>query len=61
MGKGVAGGATNLVTGHPIDAGTSGGQGAVGFGTHVGVGTGKGIDKIGKGIGGAFIKLGRKL
>ena len=36
------------------------GKGATGFGKNVGVGTGKGAGKIGKGIGGEFKKLGRK-
>jgi len=57
LAKGTAKGAADLVTLHPIDAGTSVGKGAVGAGKDVGVGTAKGTGKIAKGIGKAFKHL----
>jgi len=60
MGKGTAGAAGDLVTGHPVDAGASLGKGAGGLGKDVGVGTAKGAAKIGKGVGGEFKKLEKK-
>jgi hypothetical protein len=36
------------------------GKGVGGFGKNAGVGTGKGVAKIGKGAGGEFKKLGHK-
>jgi len=38
-------------------AGASLGKGAVGFGKNTAEGTAKGVDKIGKGVGGEFKKL----
>lgn len=57
LAKGTAKGAGDVVTLHPIDAGTSVGKGAVGAGKDVGVGTAKGTGKIAKGIGKAFKHL----
>jgi hypothetical protein len=55
--KGTAKGAADLVTLHPIDAGTSVGKGAATAGKDVTVGTAKGTGKVAKGIGRAFKKL----
>ena len=49
--KGAGKGAVDLVTLHPIDAGTSVGRGAAAAGKDVTVGTVKGTGKMSKGIG----------
>jgi hypothetical protein len=57
LAKGAGKGAVDLVTLHPIDAGTSIGKGAVGAGKDVTVGTAKGTGKIVKGVGKVFSRL----
>ncbi|MBV8552385.1 MAG: hypothetical protein JOY54_13865 [Acidobacteriaceae bacterium] len=51
LAKGTGKGAVDLVTLHPINAGSSIGKGAVGAGKDVTVGTVKGTGKIAKGVG----------
>ncbi len=60
MAKGTAGAVGSLAHGNFGGAGASLGKGAGGLGKNVVVGTGKGVGKIGKGIGGEFKKLGGK-
>jgi hypothetical protein len=60
LAKGTAGSVGNLAHGNVAGAGASLGKGAVGFGKNTTEGTAKGVDKIGKGIGGEFKKLGGK-
>jgi hypothetical protein len=57
LAKGTGKGAVDLVTLHPIDAGTSVAKGAVGAGKNVSVGTVKGTGKVAKGIGKAVKHL----
>ncbi len=57
LAKGTGKGVVDLVTLHPIDAGTAVGKGAVGAGKDVTVGTAKGTGKMVKGIGRAFKKI----
>jgi hypothetical protein len=57
LAKGTGKGAANLVTLHPVRAGTSVGKGAAIAGKDMAVGTAKGSGKIAKGIGRAFKKL----
>jgi hypothetical protein len=60
LAKGTAGAVGNLAQGNVGSAGVSLGKGAAGMAKNVAVGTGKGVGKIGKGIGGEFKKLGAK-
>ncbi len=60
LAKGTAGSVANLAHGNASGAGASFGKGAYGLGKNVTVGTGKGLGKLGKGIGGEFRKLGGK-
>ena len=55
--KGTAGAVGNLAHGKVGDAAASFGKDVGGLGKNVAVGTGKGVDWIGTGIGGAFKKL----
>jgi len=55
--SGVAHGAVDLATLHPLDAGVAVGTGAVKTGKDVGVGTAKGAGKVGKGVGHALRKI----
>jgi len=55
--KGTGKGAVDLVTLHPIDAGTSVGKGAVKGTKDLTVGAAKGTGKVARGVGRAFKKL----
>lgn len=55
--KGTAGGVGHLAQGNLGSAGASFGKGVGGLGKNVTVGTGKGLGKIAKGLGGVFKKL----
>jgi hypothetical protein len=57
LAKGAAGSVGDLAHGNVGGAGASLGKGAVGFGKNTAEGTAKGVDKIGKGLGGEFKKL----
>ena len=57
LAKGTAKGAADLVTLHPLQAGTSVGKGAAVAGKDVGIGTAKGTGRIAKGLGKALKKL----
>ena len=57
LAKGTAGSVGDLAHGNVAGAGASLGKGAAGFGKNTAEGTAKGVDKIGKGIGGEFKKL----